>query len=165
MKGLLASLRTRKRVSALCIVSGLYGWSLLTALGVFGAGPLPTAGAAASAQQYQYSSGHVTGGGQVRDITFAFEATGDTSGVRGTCNVIDQKPKNQIKCRTVTSLVVVGTHATFTGEATHNGVVTTYTIEIDDLSESGIGADRFSITTGTGFSRSGVLTQGNVQTH
>ena len=157
------ALRTRKGLTVLAVVCAVYGWSLLTALGVFGAAQLPGPGAAANA--YQYSNGHVTGGGQIlKSVTFGFEAKGDVAGVRGTCDVVEKKTRHVV-CRTVTSLVVVGTHATITGEATDNGVVTTYTIEIDDLSESGRGQDRFSITTGTGFSRSGVLTSGNVQIH
>jgi len=154
-------LRTKKALGALCIAGAVYGWSLLSALGGFGASQLP-AGAAASAYEYQYSNGHVTGGGQILEsITFVFDAKADSGGVRGTCNVVEKK--RHIRCRTVDSLVVVGTHATFTGEATDNGVPTTYTIEVDDLSESGRGNDTFSITTGTGYSRSGVLTSGNIQ--
>lgn len=143
---------------------GLYAGSLLTALGVFGASSqLPASpGAAAQAYQYQYSNGHVTGGGQIlKNVTFGLEAKASTAGARGTCNVVEKK--HHVKCLTVTSLVVVGTHATITGDATHNGVPTTYTIEVDDLGESGRGRDRFSITTGTGYSRSGVLTSGNIQ--
>ena len=156
-------LRTKKALGALCVACAVYGWSLMSALGGFGASPLPV-GAAASAYEYQYSNGHVTGGGQIlKSVTFGFEAKAGTNGVRGTCNVVEKK--RHILCRTVTSLVVVGTHATFSGEATDNGVPTTYTIDIDDLSESGRNNDTFSITTGTGFSRSGVLTSGNVQVH
>lgn len=155
--------RTKKGLTVLGVVCALYGWSLLTALGVFGAAqPAGAGAAAANGYEYQYSSGHVTGGGQIlQSVTFGFEAEADTGGVRGTCNVVEKK--TQILCRTVTSLIVVGTHATFAGTATINGVPTTYTIEIDDISESGPGQDRFSITTGAGYSRSGVLTSGNVQ--
>jgi hypothetical protein len=158
-------LRTRKGLAAVGVVCALYGWSLLTALGVFGAAQVPKRGAAAFAFEYQYSTGHVTGGGQIlKSVTFDLEAKGDTRGVRGTCNVVEKKT-HHVLCRTVTSLLIVGTHATITGEATDNGVPTTYTIEVDDLSESGRGADTFSIITGTGFSRSGVLTAGNIQIH
>lgn len=144
------------------VACAAYSWSLLTALGVFGAAQLPAPGAAASA--YEYSSGHVTGGGQIlKSVTFGLEANAGTNGVDGTCNVVEKK--RQILCRTVTSLVVVGNHATFSGEASDNGVVTTYTIDVDDLSESGRGSDKFSITTATGYSRSGVLTTGNIQIH
>jgi hypothetical protein len=132
---------------------------------VFGASrPAALGTAASNGYEYQYSNGHVTGGGQIlKSVTFGFEAKANTAGVRGTCNVVEKK--THILCKTVTSLVVIGTHAVFSGEATHNGVLTTYTIQIDDLSESGRGADTFSITTGTGYSRSGVLTAGNVQIH
>jgi hypothetical protein len=37
------------------------------------------------------------------------------------------------------------------------------TIDVDDLGEPGTGRDIFAMTTGAGFSRSGVLTGGNVQ--
>jgi hypothetical protein len=158
------SLRTAKAVfGAACL---LYLGSLLTAFGVLGAPQAPTAGAGASGYEYQYSSGHVTGGGQIlgNRVNFSLTADADTAGVRGTCNVLERNTV-YVRCLTVTSLIVVGTHATITGTAVHNGVETTFTIEIDDLGEPGIGRDRFSITTGTGFSRSGVLTAGNIQIH
>jgi len=156
-------LRSRKGLGALCIVCVLYGWSLLTAFGVFGASQLPSGGATASADEYQYSNGSVNGSGQIlKSVDFEFTAKGDTGGVRGTCTVVEKKA-NQVSCRTVTSLVVVGNHATFSGQATHNGALTTYTIEMDDLAEPGRGSDMFSITTGSGFSRSGVVTSGNLQ--
>jgi hypothetical protein len=156
-------MRTTKAVlGAVCV---LYLGSLLTAFGVLGAPQAPT-GAGASAYEYQYSSGHVTGGGQIlgNRVNFSLTATADTAGVRGTCNVLDRNT-DHVRCLTVTSLIVVGTHATITGTAVHNGVETTFTIEIDDLGEPGTGQDTFSITTGTGFSRSGVLTAGNIQVH
>jgi hypothetical protein len=56
-------------------------------------------------------------------------------------------------------------HATFGGNATVNGVETTYQILVDDEAESGAGADSFTITTTSGYSASGVLTQGNIQVH
>ena len=143
----------------------LYLGSLLTAFGVLGAPQLPgTAGS--GAYEYQYSNGHVTGGGRIfgNRVNFGLEAKADTAGVRGTCNVL-YRTSDHIQCLTVTSLVVVGTHATIMGTALHNGVETTYTIEVDDLGEPGVGHDTFSITTGTGFSRSGVLTAGNIQVH
>ena len=61
------------------------------------------------------------------------------------------------------SLVVVGTHATFSGTATHNGVTTTFTINVDDLASPGKGRYCFAISTGDGYSRSDVLSSGYIQ--
>ena len=61
-------------------------------------------------------------------------------------------------------MVVVGTHATFRGTATVNGVATTYVIDIDDLHESGSGGDTFKLVTPL-YSVAGPLTQGNIQIH
>jgi hypothetical protein len=78
--------------------------------------------------------------------------------------VIDHPTKTQIKCKSVTSLVVVGTHATFFGQATVNGVATDYRIDVDDLGEPGT-SDTFKIQTGTGYTAAGTLRGGNIQIH
>lgn len=110
------------------------------------------------------ASGHVTGGGHVGDVAFGFSAKRDGGVLRGDCKVADRLANVQIKCLDVTSLVVVGTHATFRGNATVNGVATTYVIDIDDLDESGAGRDTFKLATAQ-YTVAGPLTQGNVQIH
>jgi hypothetical protein len=156
----------RMRAASGIAVAGLacavYAWSVIGAF----AQPTAAGSAFATAYQYQYSTGHVTGGGSIlsKSVQFDFEAKAHTSGIKGNCNVKEGKT-NRVDCLTVTSLVVVGTHATFSGTARHNGVETTFTIDIDDLGEPGKGRDRFAITTGTGYSRSGELTSGNIQIH
>jgi hypothetical protein len=62
-------------------------------------------------------------------------------------------------------LVRAGTHATFFGNATVNGVPTTYRIDVDDLGEPGAGRDTFRVQTAGGYSAGGVLTHGNIQIH
>ena len=143
----------------------VYAWSLLTALGVFGA-PVQDGGpaSAASAYEYEYSNGHVTGGGQIPGgVTIAVNAKANAGGLTGHCNVVDRSTDDHVTCTSVTMVVVTGTHGTIFGAAEHDGVDTTYTIDVDDFAESGRGADQFSITTGTGFSRSGTLVAGNLQ--
>jgi hypothetical protein len=61
--------------------------------------------------------------------------------------------------------VETGTHATVFGDATVNGVDTTYRIDVDDNGDPGKGKDDFFITTGTGYSVGGVLTAGNILVH
>jgi hypothetical protein len=161
-------MRTRigMRAASGLVVVGLacavYAWSVIGAF----AQPTAAGAAFASAYQYEYSSGHVTGGGSIlgKSVQFDFEAHADTKGLKGNCNVKEGKA-NRVDCRSITSLVVVGTHATFSGTARHNGVETTFTIDIDDLGEPAAGLDQFAITTGTGYSRSGVLSSGNIQVH
>jgi hypothetical protein len=46
-----------------------------------------------------------------------------------------------------------------------NGTATTYRIDVDDLDESGVGKDTFTIQTGSGYTVGGTLTNGNVQVH
>ena len=159
-------MRTRigTRAASGLVVVGLacavYAWS------VIGAFAQPTAAGSVFAAAYEYSNGHVTGGGSIlsKSVHFDFEAKADTKGLKGHCNVKEDKT-NRVECRSITSLVVVGTHATFSGTARHNGIDTTFTIDIDDLGEPGKDRDRFAITTGTGFSRSGVLSDGNIEIH
>ena len=118
--------------------------------------------------------GHVTGGGQVPDLSdrnrkvaFGFDAQDTRTGFKGSCSVVDQSPARNllITCLDVTALVQAGTHATFFGNAQVNGTPTTYRIDVDDLAEPGKGADTFKIHTDSGYTASGVLSQGNIQVH
>jgi hypothetical protein len=113
--------------------------------------------------------GQVTGGGQVPAIdgriVFGFNAQNSNNGVRGNCNVIDVASELHIKCRTVTTLVDSGTHVTFFGEATINGVATNYRIDVDDLAEPGQARDTFKVQTDSGYVAGGLLTEGNIQIH
>jgi len=110
------------------------------------------------------AAGHVTGGGYVGDVAFGFTAKGDGDAIRGDCRVADRGANVQVRCLDVISLVVIGTHATLRGNATVNGVATTYVIDIDDLDESGRGRDTFKLVTPL-YSVAGPLTQGNIQIH
>lgn len=120
--------------------------------------------------------GQVTGGGQVgatngERITFGFNAQSTDKGLKGVCTVIDQATDTQIKCLDVTALVQTpataqgGAGATFFGNATINGVATTYRIDVNDAAEPGTGRDTFAIQTTGGYTAGGVLTQGNIQIH
>ena len=113
--------------------------------------------------------GQVTGGGQAPAldgrIAFGFNAQNRQSGPKGNCDVVDATSNVHVKCLSVTSLVVAGTHATFFGSATINAVVTNYRIDVDDLGEPGAGRDTFKIQTDTGFVAGGVLTSGSIQIH
>ena len=138
------------------LACALYAWSVI---GAFGASA-DQAGASATA--YQYSAGHITGGGTVgKSLQFTFQVQADTNGVTGTCQVKDGATK--VVCLRIDSLVVVGTHATFAGTALQNGVETSFTIDVDDFGETGKARDRFAISTGTGFSRSGVVGSGGIK--
>jgi len=113
--------------------------------------------------------GQVTGGGRAPaldgGISFGFTAQNQQNGPKGGCDVVDAASNVHVKCLSVTSLVVAGTHATFFGSATIDGVATNYRIDVDDLAEPGAGRDTFGIQTDTGFVAGGVLTSGNVQIH
>jgi hypothetical protein len=113
--------------------------------------------------------GTVTGSGQIlvgdAKVSFDLSAKSDSKGVKGSCSVNDQGTGRKIKCTDATVLVVSGNKATIYGNATDNGVLTTYAIEVHDNSTSGAGSDTFSITTASGYTASGTLTTGNIQTH
>jgi hypothetical protein len=112
------------------------------------------------------SAGQATGGGQIdEDVTFGFTAKSDDKGFKANCTVIDRSSGTTVKCLDSTAYFQAGTHATFGGNATVNGIETTYHILVDDEAESGAGADHFTITTTSGYSASGLLTQGNIQVH
>lgn len=110
--------------------------------------------------------GQATGGGQLpANVTFGLTAKSDASGIKGNCTVIDRATNVTIKCLDAVAYFQSGSHAVFSGNATVNGVATTYRITVDDNAEPGRGADTFTISTGTGYSASGVLSQGNIQVH
>jgi hypothetical protein len=115
--------------------------------------------------------GETTGGGYVSrvagagQIAFGFDAKSDGAKVKGECNVVDQVSGTQVKCLDVTSLAIVGRHATFSGEALVNGVAANYVIDVDDLAEPGDGRDVFKLATDRGYSVGGVLLGGNIQVH
>jgi hypothetical protein len=145
-----------------CVISllacALYAWSVI---GAFGASA-DQAGASASA--YEYSAGHITGGGTVgKSLQFNFQVQADTNGVTGSCQVKDGATK--IACLRIDSLVVVGTHATFSGTALQNNTATSFTIDVDDFGETGKARDRFAVSTALGFARSGPISSGDINTH
>jgi Regulator of chromosome condensation (RCC1) repeat len=142
------------------VACAVYAWSVIGAFAHSNAG-----GAAfASAFQYQYSNGHVTGKGSILSgtVRFNFDAKADAKGLKAHCKITEDKTA-KIHCVTIDSLVVVGTHATFSGTARHNGVETTFTIDVEDLADPGARHDRFAITSSDGYARSGVLNEGNVE--
>lgn len=111
------------------------------------------------------TAGKATGGGQIDPgIAFGFDAKSN-GGLKGGCTVIDQVAGVKVKCLDVTSYLQTATKATFVGSATVNGASTRYRIVVEDIAESGAGADRFSITTDSGYAASGSLTAGNIQVH
>ena len=62
-------------------------------------------------------------------------------------------------------MTVEGTKATIRGTGFSNGAFTTFVVVVQDLAEPGTGSDTFSISLGSGYARSGVLLEGNIQVH
>ncbi len=110
--------------------------------------------------------GQAAGGGHIPgapdEVAFSFTAQLTQAGLQGHCRVFDFAADVRITCLDVDSLLIVGTHATFTGTALVNGTATRYTIDVDDLGEPGAGRDTFKIVTESGYVAAGVLTNGNV---
>ena len=116
-------------------------------------------------------TGKVTGGGWILGptlgrVSFGFEAMNNPNGLHATCTVIDHATKAHIKCTSIDSLVVIGTHATFTGQATIDGTSARYRIDVDDNGEPGT-ADTFAIqlSGGSTYAAGGTLMGGNIQIH
>jgi hypothetical protein len=113
--------------------------------------------------------GQVTGGGWIiaasgSRVSFGFNAQSDAQAAKGNCNLIDHGTKTHIKCLSVETLVVIGTHATFFGQASVDGTTTNYRIDVDDLGEPG-SQDTFKIQTDNGYTAGGTLAGGNIQIH
>lgn len=141
----------------------------MNALGVFGA-PTATQTSAAAAYQYQPSSVAVTGSGSIGGpngaVNFDIVAKDNMDVTTGSCAINEPKSKTKIKCLDVTSLDFTDlgngvTEVVFSGNATVNGVATTYTIRVHDEGSPGT-KDAFAIDA-DGFHRSGVLTAGNLE--
>jgi hypothetical protein len=121
-------------------------------------------------------AGSVTGGGQAgvepaSVITFGFNARNDPT-VSGNCTVIDPStdPRTIIKCSTVTNVTVIpsptgGGTAHIDATGTINGIQTNIQIDVTDVSEPNRGADQFRISTTSGYTAGGAVTQGNIQVH
>jgi hypothetical protein len=112
--------------------------------------------------------GSVSGGGFITTptgnrVVFGFGAHATEDGAQGSCNVIDATSNVRIRCLGVSLVVILGTHATISGEAVQNGIVTNYTIDVDDLGDPGAGADTFTIQTDSGYAATGTLDAGNIR--
>ena len=117
-----------------------------------------------------YGNGKATGGGHIlkagsaKGVHFGFNAQLKGNGMLDANGVIqDHDTDTRIKILTANSFVSDGTNATFTGQCEFNGAAQNYSITVSDNNEPGRGFDTFSVTTGS-YSRSGVLTGGNIQT-
>lgn len=115
--------------------------------------------------------GAATGGGQLLDnqtqsdgVIFAFGFRGDDGRPAGTCNVSDKTSGISVKCENVMSYVQAGNTATAYGTAELNGVQTYYKIVVTDNGEPD-GRDTFTLTTQSGYTVGGTVTQGNIQVH
>jgi hypothetical protein len=110
-----------------------------------------------------------TGGGHIlkengsNGVHFGFNAQIQNNGsLHGRGTVHDKDTGTKIKILNVQSLVIVGTHATFTGQCEFNGAANTYVIDVDDIDEPAQGLDTFKIVVGS-YTREGLLTGGNIQ--
>jgi hypothetical protein len=132
------------------------------------ADPGERCGTATKAWEFPTSTpGQASGGGYISvlagRVVFGFGAQANVSGPTGGCHVIDQGAGVDIRCLSVSLLLIAGTHATFSGEAMVNGIARNYTIDVDDFGNPGALQDTFKITTDNGYVAAGVLTDGNIR--
>ena len=114
----------------------------------------------------------VTGGGyifvdpQQDHGSFSIELTVDSSGrVHGKTDYLDHAIHMTFRTALITSVNLNGNTDTFKGTGTANGLETSFVISAQDNDSSGSGTDMFSITLGTGYSKSGPLAAGDIQIH
>ena len=111
----------------------------------------------------------VTGGGRI-DVTggsanFGFEVRQTKSGrLKGELQYENHKSGMIVRIKRITSLVVAGQTATFTGTGMMNGQPGSFTVTVMDQGESGRN-DRFSLTVVGGSTAEGPLRSGNIQIH
>jgi len=135
----------------------------------------PTDPCAAATKEWVFPAstpGAATGGGQLLDfitqldgIVLGFNFGSDAGGTKGNCTINDKAGDTFVKCQDVLAYVQAGNTATAYGTAEVNGAPDYYKIVLTDNDTSGAGADTFSILTQSGYSLTGVLTQGNIQLH
>jgi hypothetical protein len=101
---------------------------------------------------------------------FAVQFTSGSPAPTGNLTYLDHTANVSVKSTSYATLVIAGTHATFTGTATVNGVMKNFKVDVDDLSEPGSGSvapDTFSIEIlePGGYMAAGPLIGGNIQIH
>lgn len=111
--------------------------------------------------------GKITGGGWIVSNmkNFGFNAQFDTDkGLKGHLTYID-RDYGRLQSTTLDYLVIEGSHATLVGKGELDDQEVSFTVEVDDLAEPGMGHDQFKISWSGGYSAGGVLSGGNVQIH
>jgi hypothetical protein len=135
----------------------------------------PTDPCAAATKEWVFPAstpGASTGGGQLLDfqtqrdgIVLGFNFKNENGKLTGNCTINDKATDTFVKCQDVLSYVQAGNTATAYGTAEINGALTFFKIVLSDNDTSGAGADTFVLTTQSGYTVGGVLTQGNIQVH
>jgi hypothetical protein len=100
--------------------------------------------------------------------TFGMVAMASSTGfVKGDVEYQDHVTGMNLKSTMITAIVVTGTHARIFGKATINGSGSyDFVVDVDDLGEPGIGADKFGIQVSTGYTGGpSKLSGGNIQIH
>ena len=155
-------------ILAICV-----GWFAVSVGPIWGSGNQVSAVSGAYGYQYQYPDS-VTGSGAIAtnrgQLSFSLTAKLDSTGASGSCSANEPATRTKIKCLGVTSLSFTqlsdgSLQAILSGPASVNGTATTYSITATDAGTPGVGTDSFAIHTGTGFDRSGLLSEGNITVH
>ena len=89
-------------------------------------------------------------GSAILTSTFSYNGTS----LSGSCLILDILAGKTVSCTSVSALVIDGSQATIFGNATVNGVATTYRI---DITSSGLLGGTFNIVTASGYSAGGTL--------
>jgi hypothetical protein len=112
-------------------------------------------------------SARVTGGGTIDVMdgigTFSFiiQRQADTGELSGRLQYVNHASGAQVQSVTYTSLVIVGSTATFGGDCTVNGMPCTFTVNVADNGEPGTN-DTFTISASGGPTEGGTLQGGNI---
>lgn len=114
------------------------------------------------------TAGFASGGGWLmadgQKVHFSISATSADGSLGGTCTIVAGRTK--LTCIDATGYVRSPTTGSVVvrGHAAVGGALTDYRIVVQDRGEPGRGVDHFEITTASGYSASGTIGGGNVQT-
>jgi len=110
----------------------------------------------------------ITGGGSIRTDSSGGEGRFNLNvhtDLTGKVDYVDRPSGPAFASAQISSVSVEGTKATIKGTGFADGTFTNFVVVVEDLAEPGAGSDTFSISLGTGYTRSGVLLRGNIQIH
>lgn len=120
-----------------------------------------SSGAVVQCRQRMKGDGSIAVSGGTASFNFDVRLKKDGR-VKGSLQYVNHVTGKNLVMRDLTSLVIAGNNATFTGTGTRDGVAGTYTVSVVDAA-SPLLADQFSIAIAGGLTESGNVTTGDIR--